>query len=133
MPFASEHKIIITVINYLRDTPSQMRRQCGNDRWQIGLAFLATKGPSHAPRLYRNRMARAGQNLSNLVLNLAWVLGRTLHHHIIIFTRKSDRSMPLQIEMLLPTNFQPARKVMRCRRNCSIRITAGHGRWRAQP
>ena len=132
MALAGKHEIIITVIDRFRRPASQMRRQRRRDRRQTALTFLAAKAATHTAGFDGHGMIAHAENVGDLVLDLAWMLGRGMDQHIAILTRKRQRCLALEIEMLLSANIDTAAEGARRRCDGRIRIAARHGRRRPQ-
>ena len=112
MPLAGQHEIIIAVIDRLGRPTGDMRRQRRQDGRKIALAFLATKGPAHAARLDSHGIVRQAEAVSHLVLDLGRVLRRAMQRHVPVLARNGERRLPLEREMLLPTDLDTARQRM---------------------
>ena len=101
MSFASQHKIIITIIHRLGRSAGQMGCQCRGQGRQVTLAFLATKRTTHTPRFDRYRMAGNTQHIGHFMLYFAGMLGRGIKLHIAVLAGHRQRRLPFKIEMFL--------------------------------
>ena len=108
MPLAGQHEIIITVIDCLGWPAGDMRRQRRQDGRKIALTFLAAEGAAHAPCLDGHGMVRQAEAVGHLVLDLGRVLRRAMQRHVPVLARNGERRLPLEIEMFLPADLDPA-------------------------
>ena len=67
------------------------------------------------------------------MLDFGGMLCRTMHRNIAIFAGKSQRCLPLEIEMFLTADFHPAGDMMRCSRDRTVGVAIFHGRRRPKP
>ena len=128
MPFASNGHVVVAVVAHLAGPGGGLRHHRTGDGQRVSLAFLAAKPPAHAPHFHPHVMQRQPQRMGHLVLDLAGVLGRAMHHHPALGGLRQCR-LTLQIEMLLPTNLDralhPVHRPRQRRRH--IALCPGHG------
>ena len=105
---AGDDHIVIAVIAHPAGLPGQPGGNRTGNGQRVALAFLAAKAAAHPPHFDPDGVHRQPQRLGNLVLHLGRVLGRGMDHHVAIVLRQGQRHLPLQIEMLLSADLDPA-------------------------
>ena len=58
------------------------------------------------------------------VLGFTGVLGRTMHHHVLILSGKGKGNVALQVKVFLPSNFHTTTYGMRCTLQPGLRVAA---------
>ena len=113
---AGDHEVVVAVQAQL-DGPAELVRRQRRPHGQVaGLRFLAAKAAAHAPALHAHRVAVDAQRMRHPVLDLSGVLGAGVDQPLPLFLRQGIGDLTLQIEMLLPADFQtPLQAVRRLR------------------
>ena len=103
--------------------PSKQRRDPGNDR---RLALFAAERAAHPPHLDRDGVERQPEKVRNAMLDFGRMLGRAPHMHVGALARRSERDLPLEIEMVLTAAVQLAGKPMRRAGDRCLHVAADH-------
>ena len=110
---AGDDHVLVAVVAELGGATGLARDQGGGGGRQVAVAFLAAEGAAHAPDFHRHRMVGQAQHLGHRVLDLAGMLGRAMDGDIAVLSGHGEGDLTLEIEMLLATDVDPARQLVR--------------------
>ena len=101
---AGHDHVVVAVEPELGRTSGPACDEGGDGRHEGGLAFLAAEPSAHAADLDRNRMVRHGEDLGDVVLDLARVLGRGIDEHVAVLARNRHGDHAFEVEVILAAN-----------------------------
>ena len=113
VPLAGDGHVVVAIIAHLGGAARLGCHHGAGTGQRIALAFLAAKAAAHPAGLDPHGVHWLADRLGDLVLDLGRVLGRGMDDHIAVVLREDEGSLAFEIEMLLPTHFEPPLKALR--------------------
>ena len=112
---AGQAHVVVAVEAELAGPPGDARGERRDRRPLRRLALLAAEGAAHAADLDRHRGIGKPEDVGDDVLQLARMLGRGMHGHLVL-AGNGERHLAFEIEVLLSAHPEGARDPPRARR-----------------
>ena len=124
---AGDDHVVVAIGPGLRRPAALRGHQRGGGGEQVSLGLLAAEGAAHAAHLDGHGVRRHAQHLRDHALNLAGMLSRGDHRHIVVLAGNRHGNLSLEVEVVLPADGHAIRHAARRPLEGSRRVAARQG------